>query len=87
METGLETGLLFFAFFVHLIDNNSPYKGYLITKSLTTKEKKEYLSKSDILEGDNDPTVLNLTKEEFDEWIVKYNLHDAHEWIERFSNQ
>ena len=22
----------FFAFFVHLIDNNSPYKGYLITK-------------------------------------------------------
>lgn len=68
-------------------DFKEDYKFIDWFKSLSAKEKKEYLSKSDILEGDNDPTVLNLSKEEFEEWIVKYNLHDAHEWIERFSNQ
>ena len=56
-------------------------------KSLSSKEKTEYLSQSDLIEGDNDPTILNLSKEEFEEWIIKYNLHDAHEWIERFNNQ
>lgn len=56
-------------------------------KSLTEEERKEYLSQSDIIEGENDPTVLNLSKEELEEWIVKYNLHDASEWIEKFSSQ
>ena len=56
-------------------------------KSLSAKERKEYLSHSDVIEDGKDPTILNLSKEEFEEWIVKYNLHDAHEWIERFNNQ
>ena len=55
-------------------------------KSLSAKERKDYLSESDIIEGDNDPSILNLSKEEFEEWVVKYNLHDASEWIERFYN-
>ena len=51
-------------------------------KSLSAKERKQYLAKSDISEGGNDPTILNLSKEEFEEWKAKYNLHDIDEWIE-----
>ena len=50
-------------------------------KSLPSKERKQFLSKSDIIEEGNDPTILNLNKEEFEEWKVKYNLHDMSEWI------
>ena len=56
-------------------------------KSLSSKKRNEYLSQSDLIESDNDPTILNISKEEFEEWIIKYNLHDAHEWIERFNKQ
>ena len=55
--------------------------------SLSLKEQKECLSQSDIVEGDNDQSVLNLSKEELEEWMAKYNLHDASEWIERFKSQ
>lgn len=55
-------------------------------KSLSPKERRAYLSKSDIIEGNNDPSVLNINEQELEEWIEKYNLHDAREWIERFNN-
>lgn len=55
-------------------------------KSLSAKERKEYLSHSDVIEDGKDPTILNLSKEEFEEWIVKYNLHDAKEWMDLWSN-
>ena len=32
-------------------------------KSLSAKERKEYLSHSDIIEDGNDPTILNLSKD------------------------
>ena len=54
-------------------------------KSLSSKEREIYLSKSDVFEGE-DPSMLNLSKEEFEEWVRKYNLHDAREWIEKFNN-
>ena len=54
-------------------------------KSLSSKEREIYLSKSDVFEGE-DPSILNLSKEEFEEWVRKYNLHDAREWIEKFNN-
>lgn len=36
-------------------------------KSLSVKERREYLSHSDIVEDGNDPTVLDLSEEEFEE--------------------
>lgn len=43
-------------------DFKEDYKFIDWFKSLSAKEKKEYLSKSDILEGDNDTTVLTKKK-------------------------
>ena len=58
----------------------------MIDESLPEEERDKYLSQSDIIEDGNDPSVLNLTEDELEEWIRKYNLHDASEWIERFNN-
>ena len=54
-------------------------------KSLSSKGREIYLSKSDVFEAE-DPSILNLSKEEFEEWIRKYHFHDAREWIEKFNN-
>lgn len=56
-------------------------------KELSPKERKKYLSKSDLLEeGAADPTIINLGNETIEEFAKRYNLHDASEWIERLSN-
>lgn len=55
-------------------------------KSLPIQKRKEFLSKSDLFEDGNDPSVIHLAENEtVEDWIEKYNLHDANELIERFS--
>lgn len=54
--------------------------------SLPIKDRNEYLSHSDIVEDGNDPSVINITEEELEEWIKKYNLHDAKEWMNSWAN-
>lgn len=54
---------------------------------LSPKEMNEYLSKSDVIEGQNDPSILNFTDEnEFQSFVSKYNLHNVDEILEKFNN-
>lgn len=55
-------------------------------ESLPEDERREFLAKSDVIEGENDPTVIDIGDEDLDEWVKKYNLHNADEWIERLGN-
>lgn len=55
-------------------------------KSLSECEIREYLSKSDIVEDGNDPTIVNISADEFSEWYIKYNFHDASEILEKINN-
>ena len=47
---------------------------------------KKILREADRDKNAPDPTVVNISAEEFEEWIKKYNLHNADEWIERLGN-
>lgn len=67
-------------------DFNKEFALIDLLDTLTEEERSKYFSNSNIYEGTNDPTVVNISREEFEEWIVKYNLHDTSEWIERFKN-
>ena len=55
-------------------------------ESLPIQERKEFLSKSDLFEDGDDPSIIHLAgNETIEGWIEKYNLHDVNELIERFS--
>lgn len=51
-------------------------------ESLPEDQRREFLAKSDVIEGGKDPTVIDIGNEDLDEWVKKYNLHDADEWLE-----
>lgn len=56
-------------------------------RSLSPRERKRYLSESDIIEeGAADPTIINLGDETIEEFAKRYNLYDASEWIVRLRN-
>ena len=55
-------------------------------ESLPEDERREFLAKSDVIEGGKDPTVIDIGDEDLDAWVKKYNLHDADEWLEQIRN-
>lgn len=55
-------------------------------ESLPEDERREFLAKSDVIEGGKDPTVIDIGDEDLDEWVKKYNLYDADEWLEQIRN-
>ena len=55
-------------------------------ESLPEDERREYLAKSDVIEDGKDPTVIDIGDEDLGEWVKKYNLHDADEWLNWIKN-
>lgn len=54
--------------------------------SLPEKEREPYLLKSDIIEGNNDPSFLDIDESKIDEWMKENKFRYGQEWIDMFNN-